>query len=105
MPMIDCPEDAVYLRTEETVRLIYIPANIKKIIYRRPIYVKDDKFYIPVLPEVPLDKYYADASLLSAIITNKYRYHLPLERLLVIFKSLGIDIAKSTFNNWATRSM
>lgn len=38
----------------------------------------------PELPEVPLDKCYADASLLSAIITNKYRYHLPLERQLII---------------------
>ena len=105
VPIVDLPEGATLIRYEETVRLQYIPARIKKLIYRRPVYVKDDKFYMPYLPETPLEKCYAESSLLSAIITNKYRYHLPLERQLTIFKSLGIDIAKSTFNNWATRSM
>ena len=105
LPITNLPEGAIFLRYEDTVRLKYIPARIKKLIYRRPIYVKDEKFYMPELPETPLDKGYAESSLLSAIITNKYRYHLPLERQLAIFKSLGVDIAKSTFNNWATRSM
>lgn len=101
----DCPKDAILLRTEDTFRLVYIPGKVKKIIYRRAIYLKDDKFYMPELPDTPLDKCYADSSLLAAIIVNKYRYHLPLERQLDIFKSLGIDIAKSTFNNWVVRSI
>ncbi|MEG1502597.1 MAG: transposase, partial [Synergistaceae bacterium] len=54
---------------------------------------------------MPIDKCQADGSLLAAIITNKYRYHLPLERQLAIFQSLGVDIAKSTFNSWATKSI
>ncbi len=103
--IVDLPEGATFVRYEDTVRLQYIPARIKKLIYRRPVYVKDDKFYMPELPVTPLEKCYAESSLLSAIITNKYRYHLPLERQLTIFKSLGVDIAKSTFNNWAIRSM
>ena len=105
VPIADLPDGAIFLRYEDTVRLQYIPARIKKLIYRRPIYFKDDKFYMPELPEVPLEKCYAESSLLSAIITNKYRYHLPLERQLAIFKSLGVDIAKSTFNNWTIKSM
>lgn len=105
VPFLDCPEGAILLRHEETTRLVYVPGKIIRVIWRRPIYIKDDKFYTPELPECPLDKCYADASLLATIITNKYRYHLPLERQLAMFKSLGIDIAKSTFNNWATRSI
>lgn len=54
---------------------------------------------------MPIDKCYADSSVLSTIITNKYRYHLPLERQLSIFKSFGVDIAKSTFNSWATKGI
>jgi len=105
VPLLNCPEGAILLRYEETTRLVYVPGKIIRVIWRRPIYIKDDKFYTPELPECPLDKCYADASLLATIITNKYRYHLPLERQLTMFKSLGIDIAKSTFNNWATRSI
>ena len=105
VPLLDCPEGAIFLRYEDTTRLVYVPGKIKRVIWRRPIYVLGDKFYTPGLPECPLDKCYADASLLATIITNKYRFHLPLERQLTMFKSLGIDIAKSTFNNWATKSI
>lgn len=105
IPAAPHPDDAIFIGHKETVRLEYIPATIKRVIFKRPVYVKNDIFYIPQLPEMPIDKCLADSSLLSAIITNKYRYHLPLERQLTIFQSLGVDIAKSTFNSWATKSI
>ncbi len=46
----------------------------------------------------------ADSSVLSMILTAKYRFHLPLERQLHLFKTMGYKIPKSTLKSWAIKA-
>ena len=57
-------------------------------------------FQIASLPQAPLHKCMADASLLADIIISKYVYHLPFYRLIESYKELGVSISSSTINDW-----
>ena len=105
LPDVELPVGARLLKVEKSFILYYQPGKVIKIRYKRNIYVKDDVFYQADLPLVPLARTYLDSSLLGAIITNKYAYHLPLERQLTMFSHIGVDFPKSTFNNWTTKSL
>ena len=105
LPDVELPEGARLLRIESSFILYYQPGKVIKRRYERNIYIKDDVFYQADFPLVPLARTYLDSSLLGAIITNKYAYHLPLERQLTIFSHIGVDFPKSTFNNWTTKSL
>jgi transposase len=50
-----------------------------------------------------LERCMADASLLTHVAVSKYADHIPLHRLEVIFRRMGIDISRWTMCNWVTR--
>ncbi len=50
-----------------------------------------------------LERCMADASLLSHVAVSKYADHIPLHRLEVMFRRIGIDISRWTLCNWVTR--
>lgn len=62
----------------------------------------DPQKYIRIasLPNLPLPRSNADASLLADIELGKYLYHLPFHRQIAIYKQLGVSIPASTINGW-----
>jgi len=55
---------------------------------------------IAPLPNLPLSRSNADASLLADIELGKYLYHLPFHRQIAIYKQLGVSLPASTINGW-----
>jgi transposase len=76
---------------------------VRKII--RPKYSKtnNEGVIIAELPSLPLSKSNAGVSLLTYIIVSKFVDHLPLYRLIQIFKRQGVDIKKSTISSWSLK--
>lgn len=91
------------LREEEIIRYSYIAPKVIRTIYKRQIYGNGDNVITAPFPSHLIERCSADNSLLSAIIINKFCYHLPIQRQLEMFKNLGIDWPKSTINSWVTR--
>ena len=52
------------------------------------------------MPELPIAKSYAGATVLADIIIDKYVNHLPFYRQIEMFKQQGISIAPATINGW-----
>lgn len=52
------------------------------------------------MPNLPIAKSYAGASLLAELMINKYVNHLPFYRQIEMFKQLGVSIPPSTINDW-----
>ncbi len=72
----------------------------------RPEYIKnsDDGLsaarIIAPLPSLPIPKSYVSASLLAYLLVSKFVDHLPIHRILQIFKRQKVDIPDSTVVNW-----
>jgi len=72
----------------------------------RPKYVlpKEQGVAIADLPSLPIPKGNASASLLAFILISKFVDHLPLYRLLQIFKRQELIISKSTIGGWVAKT-
>ena len=74
--------------------------------YIRPEYIKPTadgtgaKRVIAALPNMPIEKSYVGASLLSHLMVSKYIDHLPIYRQLQMFSRQKITIEDNTVNNW-----
>ena len=93
------------LRYEDTIKFKFVSAKVIKTIYRRWTCMNEGKVLTAEYPDFLMQRCNADASLLAFILTNKYQYHLPVERQLTYFKNIGIDIPKSTLHSWVFRSI
>lgn len=83
--------------------LEYTPASLVKRRIIRPKYVKKEtsQIFIGELPERPLDKCIAEASLLAYIIMRKFVEHMPFYRQIQGFeRDFGWKPAASTFSDW-----
>jgi len=88
---------------EITETLKYTPASLVKIRTIRPKYAKPNNtgVIIAPLPERPINKGIAEASLLAHILVAKFVDHLPFYRQIQIFKrDFGWEVSKSTLNDW-----
>ncbi len=47
----------------------------------------------------------ASAGLLAKLITDKYQFHLPVERQVARLKMMGMDISKCTLNFWLQKAV
>lgn len=93
----------VKIGEEVTITLEYTPASLVKVITRRPKYgLPDDSgVVIAQLPERPINKGIAEASLLAHIIVCKFIDHLPFYRQIQRFKrDYDWDLPSSTINDW-----
>lgn len=107
MPDAEELKGAKFVRSEKTCRLYMIPAKIVKVIYDRRIYAKNGKLLIPQLPYVPenFEKRHIEPSLMAGILTNKFCYHIPIHRQLVMLRNAGADIARSTLYDWCSEGI
>ena len=72
----------------------------------RPKYAlpKEQGIVIADLPSLPIPKSNASASLLAFILISKFVDHLPLYRLLQIFKRQDLVLSKSTIGGWVSKT-
>ena len=96
---------ARYISYEDTIRYRFIDAKVIRVIFRRRKYVRGDTILMAELPSMPLERCCADASFLAAILTNKFQYHLPIERQSTMFRNIGMDLSKSTLNDWVRKAI
>lgn len=93
-------------------KLIFIPAQIKVIEYRRPKYAcrhceqtgTENTIKQASLPATPIPKSFASSSLLAQIILGKYQYSLPLYRQEAIFSQFNIELNRKTMSDWIIKS-
>ncbi len=77
---------------------------VRRIIRPKYALPKEQGVVIAELPSLPIPKGNASASLLAFILISKFVDHLPLYRLLQIFKRQGLDISKSTIGGWVSKT-
>lgn len=102
MPDSEELKGARFVRSEKTCRLYMIPAKIVKVIYDRRIYAKDGRLIMPKLPYIPenFQKRHVEPSLMAGILSNKFCYHIPINRQLLMFRNSGANIARTTLYDW-----
>lgn len=99
-------DKAIKIGEEVTEFLNYTPSNIYVERIVRPKYRVEETIVIAELDNAqPIAKSNAGAALLAYILISKYVDHLPLYRLVKMFKRDGVVIAESTINGWAQLAM
>ncbi|VAW42518.1 Mobile element protein [hydrothermal vent metagenome] len=95
-------EGLVKIGEERTEILEMAPAKFFKLVIIRPKYAKTDEqgVLIGEIPCRPIEKCLAGNALLAHLLIGKYVDHLPLYRLGLIFKRLGMVIPPSTIDGW-----
>lgn len=99
-------EGAVKIGEEITELLEIKPLSVfvRRIIRPKYALPKEQGIVIADLPSLPIPKGNASASLLSFILIAKFVDHLPLYRLLQIFKRQDLVLSKSTIGGWVAQS-
>ena len=93
----------VKIGEEVSITLEYTPASLVKVITRRPKYAlpQEKGVLIALLPERPINKGIAEASLLAHIMVCKFVDHLPFYRQIQRFKrDYDWHLPSSTINDW-----
>ena len=103
-------EEYTELAPEISDKLVLVPAQMyvertirHKYVLKSNLQIQDPDrpaFEIAPLPESPIYKSMASASLLTDIIIQKYYYHLPFYRVIQKYKEMGVTISDSTINDW-----
>ena len=103
-----CGNELHQMGDERCEKLEFIPAQVKVIEHVRLKYScraceKENtktKIVTAPVPNSPIPKGIATATLLSQIITSKYQYALPLYRQESLFKQYGIALSRKTMADW-----
>lgn len=92
---------------EEVTELLEIKpltVFVRRIVRPKYALPKEQGVIIAELPSLPIPKGNAASSLLAFILISKFVDHLPLYRLLQIFKRQELDISKSTIGGWVSKT-
>jgi len=100
------PEGAVKIGEEVTELLEIKPLTIYVRRIVRPKYAlpEESGVVIAELPSLPIPKGNASTSLLAFILISKFLDHLPLYRILQIFKRQELVVSKSTIGGWVKQA-
>lgn len=100
--------------TEVSKRIEKIPASVYvNCIIRHKVIAKGDKdkfpeerkILTPALPQAPIERGMAGASLLADIILAKFMYHMPFYRQINQFREYGLRLPPATVNDWYEASV
>jgi transposase len=93
---------------DESEKLEYRPGRLQVNVYRRAKYASPDRVaggevgvLMAPLPDHPIPKCKADVGLIAHAIVSKYADHLPLYRQDGIFEREGVNLPRSTLDDWA----
>ena len=100
------PEGAVKIGQEVTELLEIKPLTVfvRRIVRPKYALPKEQGIIIAELPSLPIPKGNASSSLLTFILISKFVDHLPLYRLLQIFKRQDLVVSKSTIGGWVSKA-
>jgi transposase len=100
------PEGAVKIGEEVTELLEIKPLTVfvRRIVRPKYALPKEQGIIIAELPSLPIPKGNASSSLLTFILISKFVDHLPLYRLLQLFKRQNLVISKSTIGGWVSKT-
>ena len=100
------PEGALKIGQEVTELLEIKPLTVfvRRIVRPKYVLPKEQGIIIASLPSLPIPKGNASASLLTFVLISKFVDHLPLYRLLQIFKRQDLVISKSTIGGWVSKT-
>ena len=103
------PEDGTegtVIGTDVTWEYQFKRGSLYIVCYSRPRYARPDmSVAIAKLPPRPIDKGNAGPSMLAHVITQKYLYHMPLDRQRRQLRAeYEVNIAESTLCDWVKRS-
>ncbi|MGL5691529.1 MAG: IS66 family transposase [Bacteroidales bacterium] len=92
----------LFKETETSEHLEIKPAEFYvRVTIRHKGMRKDSKeIFSASVPNEPIAKSYASASLLTDLIVGKYVNHLPFHRQIQMYKRLGVSIPASTIQDW-----
>lgn len=101
-----CGCELKHFGEESKEELIFQPLVLKVIEHIRLKYMCRDceSVKMPPAVELPIPKSKASASLLTEVILNKYRYHLPFYRQHKMFANYQINIPDNTLAGWAMKA-
>ncbi len=99
-------EGAVKIGEEVTELLEITPLSVfvRRIVRPKYALPEEKGVVIAELPSLPIPKGNASASLLAFILISKFVDHLPLYRLIQIFKRQDLKVSKSTIGGWVSKS-
>ena len=103
-----CGHDLHCMGEERSEQLEIIPPSFKVIEHVRPKYSCrhceqegiESRIKIAPAPPQPIPKSFASPSILAHIISSKYQYAIPLNRLENMFGHYGVDISRKTQADW-----
>lgn len=98
-----CGNPMTKIGEDRSEQLHYVPATLKVIETVRPSYAcgscKEGIVTAPV-PDTPITRGKATASLLAHVAVSKYADHLPLHRQVGILARQGAELSKQTLGGW-----
>ena len=92
---------------EEVTELLEIKpltVFVRRIVRPKYALPKEQGVVIAELPSLPIPKSNAASSLLAFVLISKFVDHLPLYRLLQIFKRQELIVSKSTIGGWVSKA-
>ena len=101
---IDPSWDKIGEEVTELLEIKPLTVFVRRIIRPKYALPKEQGIIIAELPSLPIPKGNAASSLLAFILISKFVDHLPLYRLLQIFKRQELDISKSTIGGWVSKT-
>lgn len=104
----DLPESEYEVIGEKvTTRLKQIPCSYKvEKIIRKTVKIKATKtLHTAKAPDAVIEKSYADVSLLSGMIVDKFQYHLPLYRQHQRMVNSGVNVSRPNLTKLVHRSL
>ena len=99
------PEDYEVIATKVTEGLCQRSQYFVKRYLRPVVKIKaNSELVTAAAPDAVFERSYADVSLLSGILVDKFQYHLPLFRQHQRMTQVGIKIARANLTSWTHRT-
>jgi transposase len=102
-----CHEPMTVIGADRQVKFSFVPSVAMEVITIRPKYAckkhEESGVVQAPLPPSPIEKSKAGPSLLAHVLVSKYNDHLPLHRLMGIYRRHGLEIGDGILCDWVRK--